>query len=102
MARWRKKPIVVEAFEWVYDENTGARSAPGDNEMPDWLIEAMDQDTSVAGALYLFEGTWMVNTIEGEHKVNSGDWIIRGVAGELYACKPDIFDATYEPVGAYE
>lgn len=39
-----------------------------------------------------------IQTLEGEMKANSGDWIIRGVKGEFYPCKPDIFTATYEPV----
>lgn len=43
-----------------------------------------------------------VHTLEGEMRVNSGDWIIRGIKGEFYPCKPDIFEATYEAVDAGE
>lgn len=40
----------------------------------------------------------IIQTLEGDHRANPGDWIIKGVQGELYPCKPDIFEATYEPV----
>jgi hypothetical protein len=43
-------------------------------------------------------GGLTIYTLEGRHRAEVGDWIIRGVAGELYPCKPDIFDQTYEPV----
>jgi hypothetical protein len=42
--------------------------------------------------------TWRIGTLEGPHEVTPGDWIIRGVKGEFYPCKPDIFEATYEAV----
>ena len=41
--------------------------------------------------------TFIINTLEGEHIASKGDWIIRGVNGEFYPCKPDIFEKTYEP-----
>jgi hypothetical protein len=43
------------------------------------------------------DGTLSIGTLEGQHLVLWGDWIIRGVAGEIYPCKPEIFAATYEP-----
>ena len=43
-------------------------------------------------------GILTIPTLEGDHIANVGDWIIQGVQGEFYPCKPDIFDATYEPV----
>ena len=44
------------------------------------------------------DGKFKITTLEGVHTANIGDWIIRGVKGEFYPCKPDIFTATYEPV----
>ena len=47
---------------------------------------------------YNGDGTLTITTLEGDHRANEGDYIIRGVKGELYPCKPDIFASTYEPV----
>lgn len=78
MAQFRKKPIVIEAEQWF-----------------PYLGE-------VFGVIYLPKGEVgrlpMVDTLEGWLKVSAGDWIITGVKGEKYPCKPDIFEATYEKV----
>ena len=83
MAKFRKKPVVIEAYCLM-----------GNMERPDWLHKAM-HDGSVR-----FEdgGVGFIQTLEGEMRAEPTDWIIRGVKGELYPCKPDIFAATYEPV----
>ena len=47
---------------------------------------------------YQTDKEMIIHTLEGDHKANIGDWIIRGVKGELYPCKPDIFEQTYEEV----
>lgn len=84
--RYRKKPVVIEAVQHFAD--MGGRTAV----IPVWLIEAC------VGGIVVTNGTdTFIKTLEGEMKVNDGDWIIRGVKGELYPCKPDIFEATYEP-----
>lgn len=46
---------------------------------------------------YLGTGPMQISTLEGVMQANPGDWIITGVKGEMYPCKPDIFEATYEP-----
>lgn len=74
--KYRKKPIIVEAFQWT----------PG-MELPEWA-HCCTEFTP-----YLF-----VSTLYGEMKANPDDYIIRGVEGEVYPCKPSIFEATYEPV----
>lgn len=95
--KYRKKPIVIEAVQHFAD--MGDHTAV----IPVWLIEAcrdcivftkQEEDTygNVVGI-----GTY-IKTLEGHMRVNEGDWIIRGVKGELYPCKPDIFAATYEAV----
>lgn len=80
-----KKPIVIDAIQWT---NKKIVCPPG----PTWLVEAEERgDIQLAGdCLY-------IKTLEGEMKATPGDWIIRGIKGELYPCKPDIFEATYEP-----
>lgn len=93
--RYRKKPIVIEAFQM-----TEARR--WDNkDWPSWLNDAWNKDPG-EGAVFIDEddpqrAALAIGTKEGVHRVSWGDWIIRGVAGELYPCKPDIFKMTYEP-----
>ena len=78
MLKFRKKPVVVEAMQW---------NGPADDS-----------------ALRAFAGHWVciaaknyITTPEGAMMISPGDWIIKGVKGEFYPCKPDIFAATYEP-----
>lgn len=90
--KFRKKPVVIDAWQW--DESmatlkmTGCKGAShnGHRDRP-------DECTSLS-----------ISTLEGAMRVSPGDWIIKGVKGEFYPCKPDIFDATYEsaPAGAEE
>ncbi len=81
----RKKPVVVEAVKYLGDDLY--------DEAPDWLVEACKD-----GTVYLMGEHLYVRTLEGEHLANDGDYIIRGVHGELYPCKPDIFAKTYDIV----
>lgn len=89
--RFRKKPVVIEAMSW-----DGSR--PSIEACCRWVNEGAEEPI----LSYVFTGPDDVSdvriwTLEGEHLVSPGDWIIKGVAGEFYACKPDIFEATYEP-----
>ena len=80
MPKFRKQPVVIEAVQWR-----------GSN----WMAV-----TEFCPTLrpHLARGDWVVvPTLEGDHVAHMGDWIIRGVAGEFYPCKPGIFAATYEP-----
>jgi hypothetical protein len=95
--RYRKRPVVIEAIqfgnaEWADKPSWRARS------LPSWLIEAQESDALT----YRFESEdywyFFVRTLEGEMRGGPDDWLIRGVQGELYPCKPDIFAATYEAV----
>jgi len=85
MAKYRKKPVVIEAVQWL---NKKIVCPPG----PMWFAEAEERDV-----IQLSGDTLSIKTMEGTMTANVGDWIIRGVKGELYPCKPDIFAATYEP-----
>jgi len=92
MTKFRKKPVVVEAFQM-----TEARRQDSSG-WPVWLNEAWSKDFETPGAFYPLSTALVIHTLEGAHIVATDDWIIRGVQGELYPCKPDIFAATYEPV----
>lgn len=82
--KFRKKPIVVEAWQ-----NTG------NSVLPDWVFAACLSRASWDDKVSLVR---QVLTVEGPMFVSENDWLIRGVRGEVYPCKPDIFAATYEPV----
>jgi len=86
MALFRKKPVVIEARQYLND-------ASG-YELLHWINEG--QFTAGRRFAEWVNGTLVVPTLEGEHIASEGDWIIKGVAGEFYPCKPDIFSATYE------
>lgn len=85
--KFRKKPVVIEAF--LFDEN----HTNTDDRVPRWLVDAV-----LAGSIHAQPRSLIINTLEGAMRANFGDWIIHGVKGEIYPCKPDIFDVTYEPV----
>lgn len=80
---YRKKPIVIEAFRFCIDE-----------EMPDWFSEAMTVNKIITHD----DGTCDILTLEGTMRADKGDYIIQGVNGEVYPCKPDIFKKTYDLV----
>lgn len=91
--KFRKKPVVIEAYQWKESDALNLRG----NGWPQWLIDATrsneGEDQIVSQS---FDGYATIKTLEGEMRADIGDWIIRGVKGELYPCKPDIFAATYE------
>ena len=78
--QYRKKPVVIEAIQ--YD---------GDN----W--DDIEVWTDFRAKHWRSSNVMAIETLEGTMTANVGDWIIKGVAGEFYPCKPDIFEATYEP-----
>jgi len=79
--RFRKKPVVIEAIQWTGDNNSEVMDFMGQS----WVNMNPDILT--------------IPTLEGSISASKGDWIIRGVKGEFYPCKPDILEQTYEPVG---
>lgn len=100
MARYRKKPVVVEAWQWhpVPSEDPDWKAVP---EIPSWVLEAFNMEFPKVGSLFqrhnIHAGVRLeIGTLEGTMFAKPHDWIIRGVQGEIYACKPDIFEATYE------
>lgn len=114
--QFRKKPVVIEAEQW---DGTAAGATP----IIDWILSGNgtaryhDNDGSPTcpenhetmpfrycpqkGCGWMEGGSSLViDTLEGAMAAKPGDWIIKGVHGEYYPCKPDIFDATYEAVDA--
>jgi hypothetical protein len=101
VSKFRKKPIVIEAFRLTED----ARRSNLD--WPQWAREAWMKTHDEPGSLWPVDwdcqpssevSALAITTLEGVMKADIGDWIIKGVKGELYPCKPDIFEATYEIV----
>lgn len=86
MAKFRKKPVVIEAVQWT-----------GQNwkEVYNFTIGG-DGNSNTTGPHP--EERISIHTLEGVMFADLGDWIIKGVKGEFYPCKPDIFEATYDAV----
>ena len=87
--KWRKRPVVMGAFRL------------GRDPMPDWFC---DKRSANEITTHNVDDRWrggpdvaLIKTLEGTMRAEYGDWIIRGVQGEVYPCKPDIFAETYEP-----
>jgi hypothetical protein len=88
--RYRKKPVVITARQF---ETNNAPTNDHMNGLVAWI--------EVNGGKARHDGTDIfIETLEGEMRATVGDWIIQGVKGEFYPCKPDIFAATYEAVEA--
>ena len=93
--KYRKKPVIIEAMKWTGDSHRDMFN----------FIDGKDLNAPIepSGKNFYIDhskvkGGLVIKTLEGEHLANIGDWIIKGVAGEFYPCKPDIFDKTYEKV----
>lgn len=98
--KFRKKPVVIDAVRWTgaNAEDVIAFIADG-HENFDHLPRSPNDPHVHQGIGHCPpEGTLDIPTLEGTMTARAGDWIIKGVKGEFYPCKPDIFDATYEPV----
>lgn len=92
--KYRKKPVVIEA-EQFKPENMPYpigvyKTKPTIQELEALLNSEVKVESDPDGSIY------RIDTLEGPHIVHPGDWIITGIKGERYACKPDIFEATYE------
>jgi len=94
--KFKKIPVVIEAFQMT------EATRMDNSEWPEWLHRAWQKDEGDEGALFrqnmdaAMPDLLCIWTLEGIHLVNWGDWIIQGVKGELYPCKPDIFEMTYQ------
>lgn len=82
-----KKPVTIEFF--IYDGDL--KNSDGMFYVPEWAQKAYEDGT----IFFKDQGEMYIKTLEGDHHASVGDIIIRGVNGELYPCKPDIFEKTY-------
>lgn len=86
--KYRKKPVVIEAFKW-----TGGHDQQED---PEWIVEAIRKGSVWFKNIGTPDVQCCIKTLEGTMIASVGDYIIKEVKGELYPCKPDIFEATYD------
>ena len=89
--KFRKKPVVIEAIQIEKRMDITA---------PEWWAKAVQSNAVILHGTGKFTHDMPyveINTLEGVMRGDAGDWIIQGVNGELYPCKPDIFEKTYEP-----
>lgn len=92
MSKYRKRPVVIEAVEFKgFNKENGSVMF---DITPTWLTDEFGQNI----VFFDEEDTLTIKTLEGDHTARIGDYIIRGVHGELYPCKPEIFHKTYEKV----
>lgn len=85
--RFRKKPVTIDAIQWLGTFESYGKIC----SFTGLALQNNHNGESEPQELY-------IPTLEGEHVAKKGDWIIRGVKGEFYPCKPDIFELTYEQV----
>jgi hypothetical protein len=86
--KYRKKPVVIEATQFWPDKK------PHPEGVEEFIQKQTEDVQGYKSTLY----GWRVTTLEGPLIVSAGDWIITGVKGEKYPCKPDVFEMTYEQV----
>lgn len=94
--KFRKRPIIIEAFQMTLARRWD------NHEWPNWLHAAWNKPIYTEGAVWIdpedgSNNRLTIGTKEGTYRLSWGDWLILGIAGEIYACKPDIFELTYEP-----
>jgi len=90
MPKFRKKPVVIEARQFKTNNEIGS---PNMDDLVNWMNQGQDKMIGWHNGTNIF-----IETLEGEMRTDVCDWIIKGVNGEFYPCKPDIFEKTYELV----
>jgi len=85
--KFRKKPVVIDAWRFKSEAPLSEEAYFNPEVGVEWQIWHDEKGYYIT-----------IPTLEGNHRANDGDWIIKGVKGEFYPCKPDIFEATYEKV----
>ncbi|MCP3709771.1 hypothetical protein M3I54_22770 [Paraburkholderia sp. CNPSo 3274] len=92
--KYRKKPVVIEAFQLPIAPVDGTTNEEHENAV--WSFVAWANQAKFKNWTSERDGALSIETLEGTMTAQPGDWIIKGVKGEFYPCKPDIFSATYE------
>lgn len=110
MSKYRKKPVVIEASQWFKngdhpEDNCGTFDVgegpfQGEGKIVRYYRRPeLDGQNPCAKCKIIMHLHGWIDTLEGGHIVCPNDWIITGIQGEFYPCKPDIFEQTYEAVG---
>jgi len=88
--KYRKKPVIIEAMQFTTNNEIGS---PTMDKIVNWMNQGKEKINAWHNGtdIYIF-------TLKGEMKASVGDFIIQGINGEFYPCKPDIFEKTYDPV----
>lgn len=94
MPQFRKKPVVISAEQFEWKDGSGGIPDIAGVKFEQWRQVEVEKGVYKDGPVI---STAYIETIEGPLHVSRGDWIMTGVKGEKYPCKPDIFAATYEP-----
>ena len=92
MKKYKKKPVVIEAIQWNGHNLQEIKDFVG----KDLIYSIYDTAQECGKGIPYVD--MKIHTLEGDHEVSKGDFIIKGIKGEYYPCKPDIFEETYEPV----
>lgn len=97
--QYRKKPVIIDAMQFETNNESGTKNM---DDIVSWINESEEKDRGImvkAGPHAYHNGTDIfIPTLEGVMTAQCRDWIIKGIKGEFYPCKPDIFEATYEKV----
>ena len=100
--KYRKKPVVIDAWQWLKNgdhPNDGPLGSKDEGALVRYFRRPdIDGGTMCSLCSHVFHWHGWIDTLEDGHRVCPGDWIIEGVQGEFYPCKPDIFEQTYEIV----
>ena len=103
MAKFRKKPVVIEATQWF---TNGDHPEDGHSDHEGKVVRYFRRPDELGGETLcahckkrMHDHGW-IDTLEAGHRVCPSDWIITGISGEHYPCKPNILEQTYEPVDA--
>jgi len=91
--KFRKKPVVIEAVQYINTNREEIEAFVGKS-----LVQELESETAYLAGIAPPSFSLIIPTLEGDHKAMPNDWIIKGIKGEFYPCKPDIFEMTYEPV----
>lgn len=93
--KYQKKPVIIEAFQYDGD----LMGSDGRYYAPDWAVKAFESHAMYYNSVN--DGLpceLFIDTLEGVHHVSVGDYVIQGIQGELYPCRPDIFEQSYTAV----
>jgi len=91
--KYRKKPVVIEAFKWSGKSWEIPEPFRHHRDIDIPVMSSADYDDAADG----IDSSLCIQTLEGRMTAQVGDWVIMGIKGEVYPCKPDIFELTYEP-----